>query len=97
MAPASCATAAIVGTSGRVPMRFEAPVTATRRVRSESTAVTASVASSPVSGSKSAQRTVAPARSAACTHGRTFASWSSRVTTTSSPAPQSRDRFREKS
>ena len=31
--------AAIVGTSGRVPMRFDAPVTATRRVRSESTAV----------------------------------------------------------
>ena len=53
-------------------MRFDAAVTATIRVRSESAAATASVAISPVAGSKSTQRTVAPARSAACTHGRTF-------------------------
>jgi hypothetical protein len=39
-------------------------------------------------GSTSAQRTVAPAAGAACTHGRTSASWSSRDTTTSSPGRQ---------
>ena len=38
-------------------------------------------------GRTSAQRTVAPARSATCTHGRTLASWSSRDTTISSPGP----------
>ena len=43
----------------------------------------------PVAGSKSIHRTVAPAPSAACTHGRTFASWSSLLTTTSSPGAQS--------
>jgi hypothetical protein len=41
-------------------------------------------------GSKSAHRTVAPARSAAITQGRTFASWSSLLTTTSSPDVQRR-------
>ena len=46
--------------------------------------------SASVSRSGSAQRTVAPARSAAITHGRTFASWSRRVTTTSSPGPSVR-------
>ena len=60
--------------SGRLPIRFEAPVTATSRVRSVSTAAMAAGVSSPVSGSKSTQRTVAPAASAAYTHGRTFAS-----------------------
>ena len=83
-APAS----AMAATSGRVPIRLEAAVTATSLVRSERTAATCSTSSSPVSGSKSAQRTVAPARSAAWIQGRTLASWSSRVTTTSSPGPQ---------
>ena len=41
--------------------------------------------SSSVSGTGSAKRTVAPARSAAITHGRTLASWSRRVQTISSP------------
>ena len=43
----------------------------------------------PVAGSKSTQRTSAPLASAAITQGRTLASWSSRVTTTSSPGSQS--------
>ncbi len=74
--------------SGIVPMRLDPAVRATRRVRSDSTADRASVVSSPSAGSKSTHRTTAAARSAACTHGRTFASWSSRVTTTSSPGAQ---------
>jgi len=41
---------------------------------------------SAVSGSTSSHRSATPADSAACTHGRTFASWSSRETTTSSPS-----------
>ena len=50
--------------------------------------------SSQESVSKPSHRTVAPARSAAMTQGRTSPSWSSRVTTTSSPGPQSRDSSR---
>ena len=64
----------IARTGGRVPIRLDAAVTATSRVRGDSTAATRSAASSPVAGSKSAQRTVAPVAAAACTHGRTFAS-----------------------
>ena len=75
----------MAGTSGRVPRTLDAPVTATTRVRSESTARTSSTPRSPVAGSKPTQRTSAPAEAAACTHGRMLASWSSRVTTTSSP------------
>ncbi len=71
--------------SGIVPTALEAWVTATQRVRSESTASTALAGSSSVSGSGSAKRTVAPLRSAWMTHGRTLASWSRRVQTTSSP------------
>src|SRR3954463_16330307 len=85
-APASCTAAAMAGTGGRGPIRLLAPVTATRFVRSLSTVPTSS--SSQVAGSNGSQRTVAPAASAASTHGRTLASWSSRVTTTSSPGPQ---------
>ena len=48
------------------------------------------------SSSMSTQRTVAPASSAASTHGRTFASWSSFVTTTSSPGPSVRPNDRER-
>jgi hypothetical protein len=77
-----------------VPIRFDAPVTATRRVRSVSTSATSSAVSSPVSRSNAAQRTVAPAASAAITHGRMLASWSSRVTTTSSPGPHPADSAR---
>ena len=62
-------------------------MTATSLVRSVSTSATSSAVSSPVAGSKAAQRTVAPTASAARTQGRTFASWSSRETTTSSPGP----------
>jgi hypothetical protein len=41
-----------------------------------------------VAGSNSAHRSRAPTASAASTHGRTLASWSSEVTTTSSPGSQ---------
>ncbi len=51
--------------------------------------VTADGSSSPVAGSNSAHLTVTPALSAAITHGRTLASWSSLLTTISSPGSQS--------
>ncbi len=57
-----------------MPTALEAAVTAIQRVRSVSTASTALAGSSSVSGSGSAKRTVAPARSAAISHGRTLAS-----------------------
>ena len=87
-APASRTAAAIAGRSGRVPIRLDAAVTATSRVSSVSRLVTADGSSSPVAGSNSAHRTVAPLLSAAITHGRTLASWSSLVTTISSPGSQ---------
>ncbi len=68
-----------------MPTAFDAAVTAIQRVRSDSTASTAEAGSSSVPGSGSAKRTTAPARSAAISHGRTLASWSSRVHTISSP------------
>jgi hypothetical protein len=71
-------------------------VTATHFVRSESTASTALAGSSSVPGSGSAKRTVAPARSAAISHGRTLASWSSRVQTISSPGASARPAAAEK-
>jgi hypothetical protein len=71
-----------------VPIRLDAPVTATSLVRSVTTSATSSAVSSAVAGSNAAHRTVAPAASAAYTQGRMLASWSSRVTTTSSPGPQ---------
>ena len=71
--------------SGRVPSTFDAPVTATSLVRPDSSARTLSTLSSAVSRSNPTHRSVAAAPSAACTHGRMFPSWSSRVTTTSSP------------
>ena len=85
-APAACAAATIAGSSGTVPMAFDAarhrdPARARRQHRLDR----ARRAARASRGSGSAQRTVAPARSAAITHGRTFASWSRRVTTTSSP------------
>ena len=73
-------------TSGRLPMALDAAVTATTRVRSPITSSKRCAGSSPVSVSNSAQRTVAPARWAAMTQGRMLASWSSEVTTISSPA-----------
>ena len=85
------------GMSGRVPSTLEAAVTATSLVRSESTAVRHSGPSSAVWGSKSIHRTIAPAASAACTHGRTLASWSRRETTTSSPGRQVRASARDRS
>ena len=80
----------MAATSGRVPMRLLAAVTATSRVRGDSSPAYWAAGSSPVTGSGSAQRTTAPARSAACTQGRTLASWSSRDTMTSSPSRQLR-------
>ena len=87
-APAACAVLAIAATSGTVPMALLPAVTATSRVRSPTRSANWPAGSSPVAGSNSAQRTVAPAASAACTQGRTLASWSSRETTTSSPGRQ---------
>ncbi len=81
----------IAATSGRVPMMLLAALTATSRVRSPISSPNWPAGSSPEGSSTWAQRTVAPARSAASTQGRTFASWSSRVTTISSPGPQSAD------
>jgi hypothetical protein len=95
--PVSCAVAAMVATSGRLPSRFDAAVSATTRVLGVSTRATSAGVRTPVAGSKSAQWTVAPTAVAACTHGRTFASWSRRVTTTSSPGPQPFARVRAKS
>src|SRR4051794_11246441 len=77
-------------TSGTVPTALLAAVTATQRVRSDSPAETALTGSSSVSESGSANRTVAPARSAAISHGPTFASWSRRVQTISSPGSSAR-------
>ena len=54
---ASWTSGAMPASGGRVPIRFDAPVTATSRVRSESCAATSSTVSSPVAGSKSTQRT----------------------------------------
>ena len=71
--------------SGVVPTALLAAATATQRVRSLSCAAIALGGNASVSRSGSAKRTVAPARWAAITHGRTLASWSSRVHTTSSP------------
>ena len=85
---------AMAGRSGWVPMRLEAAVTAEPGAVREQCAHRPG-GELPVAGSKSAQRTVAPARSAACTHGRMFASWSRRVTTTSSPGDQLRDSVRD--
>ena len=88
-APTACARSATAGRSGRVPIRLEAPVTATTFVRLVSASSRDSVDSSPVCGSKSTHRTVAEAAAAAITHGRTLPSWSSRVTTISSSGPHS--------
>ena len=49
-----------------------------------------------MSGSGSAKRTRAPARSAAISHGRTLASWSRRVQTISSPGLSARPAAAEK-
>src|ERR1700761_6328936 len=65
-----------------------AAVTATSRVRSLTSETYCSAGSSPVDMSTSAHRTVTPARAAACSQGRTLASWSSRETTISSPGCQ---------
>ena len=77
--------------SGRVPTTLLAAVTATSRVRSDSSSPYWAAGSSVVARSTSAHRTVAPRRAAACTHGLTLASWSSRDTTISSPRSQRRD------
>ncbi len=68
-----------------VPSRLLAPVTATSRVRSDRSGATCSSRSSPVVGVEVGPAHAAPAASAAISHGRMLASWSSRVTTISSP------------
>ncbi len=83
--PTWCARSAIARTSGRVPTALLAAVTATSRVRRVISSSYCQTGSSQVSMSTSAQRTTAPADFAATSQGRTFASWSSRLTTTSSP------------
>ena len=95
-APTPAAAATMPGMSGTVPTAFDAAVTAIQRVRSDSTASTAEAGSSSVSGSGSAKRTTAPARSAAISHGRTLASWSRRVHTISSPSASPRAAVAEK-
>ena len=88
-APASWASFAIAATSGIVPSRFDAPVTATQRVRSSSRAPMLSGSSWPVPRSKSARTSSAPRSAAAERHVLTLASWSSRVPTMRSPGCQS--------
>ena len=65
---------AIAAMSGIVPIKFDAAVTATSRVRPESCASMFSTGNSLVCGSKSTHRTVAPVFAAAITHGRMLAS-----------------------
>ena len=75
------------GTAGRVPIRFDAPVTATSRVRVGQHGRDVV----ELGGGRVEVEPTAPSRRRArrrCTHGRMLASWSSRVTTTSSPGPQ---------
>ena len=78
-----------------VPTAFDARVNATTLVRSESAASNDAGSSVASSSRMSTHRTVAPASSAASTQGLTLASWSSRVTTTSSPGPSVRATERE--
>ena len=63
-----------IGGGGIVPTAFDARVNATSRVRSLNAASNESRSSVTSSSRISTQRTVAPASSAASTHGRTFAS-----------------------
>ncbi len=79
-----------------MPTAFDASVNATSRVLSLSAASNESRSSVTSSSRMSTQRTVAPASWAARTHGRTFASWSSVVTTTSSPGRSVRPNDRER-
>ena len=74
LAPTSWAAAVIAAMSGIVPIAFEAPVTATHRVRSLNNSVTAEASSRPVAVSNSAIRTVAPVSAAISSHGETFES-----------------------
>ncbi len=74
LAPISWAAAVIAVMSGIVPIAFEAPVTATHRVRSLNNAATAAASSRPVVVSKSAIRTVAPESAAISNHGEMFES-----------------------
>ena len=78
-----------------VPTALEAWVTATSFVRCPIAASIESISSpQPDSGSKSTQRTVIPRSAAAMVHGVMLASWSSLVTTISSPSTHVRDNAR---
>ena len=95
---AACAAAAIAATSGRVPTRLEAPVTATTRRPVGQHALDRldrQLAGGRGRGRPSARsrRRRGPRR----TQGRMLASWSSRVTTTSSPGPHCLARARARS
>ena len=68
-----------------MPTALDASVNATSFVRGDSAASKDATSIVTSSSWTSTHRTVAPASAAASTHGRTFASWSNRVTTTSSP------------
>ena len=76
------------------PTAFDAHGKATTRVRDESCR-SSSARSSRHSSSTSTNRTTRSRSRASSSQGATFASWSSRVTTTSSPAFQSRAAVRE--
>ena len=83
-------------TSVSVPTAFDAHGKATTRVRDESCRSSSS-RSSRHSSSTSTNRTTRSLSRASSSQGETFASWSRRVTTTSSPAlPVARGRSRER-
>ena len=73
-APASWAAATMGATSGIVPSRLDAPVTATHRVCSSIRSATAAGSRRPVCGSNGASTCSAPAWSQARRHGVTLAS-----------------------
>ncbi len=77
-------------TGGMVPTAFEASVTATSRVLGESTAPSSSRSRVQSSRRTPTQRTATPRSSASANQGATFASWSRRVTTSSSEGPSTR-------
>ena len=84
-APTRCAASAIRLASGIEPTAFEASVNATTRVRSPISSSSASRSSVTSSARSGAVRTTRSWSSATSSHGDTFASWSSAVTTISSP------------
>src|SRR5688572_8056547 len=95
LAPAAWAAAVMAVMSGIVPIAFDAPVTATQRVRSVNASAIEATGRRPAATSNSTNRTAAPVSSATCIHGETLESWSRRVQTSSSPGRRSRPIARE--